>query len=242
MSHSRRFRKAYNGIIGFVQTGIANPLLKWEKSKTTEFGADMGFLDNKVYASVSYYNRVTDDKIASLILPTSSGITSIRTNNGSMRNRGVEVEVDLKVIQKKDLKWQIGINGAWDKNTILKLPYNGNEKNRQGGQQIYDPKSGKLIWVGGYQEGQEWGELFGFVSEGIIRTAEDLTNYNKIDLAAARENSTRQPMWKIHGPLITPMQNIPGMYGQISLTQKTSTVPAACSGKSQTTWQSGKLR
>ena len=177
---------AYNGVIGFLQTGIANPSLRWEKSNTVEVGADMGFLDNKIYASLSAYNRITDDKIANVDLPTSSGIGSVRTNNGSMRNRGVELEVDYKVIQKKDLKWQIGLNGAWGKNTILKLPFNGNENNRQGGQQIYDPKTGKVIWVGGYQEGQEWGEIFGFVSEGIIRTDADLANYNKIDLAAGQ--------------------------------------------------------
>lgn len=177
---------AYNGAIGFLQTGLANPTLRWEKSNTVEVGADMGFIDNRIYASLSYYNRITEDKIASVILPTSSGISSIRTNNGSMRNRGVELETTIKAVQKKDLKWEIGFNGSWIKNTVLKLPFNGNENNRQGGQQIYDPKTGKLIWVGGYQEGQEWGEVFGFVSEGIIRTDADLANYNKIDLAAGQ--------------------------------------------------------
>ncbi len=177
---------AYNGYIGFLQTGLANPALKWEKSNTVEVGTDMGFLDNRIYASLSYYNRITDDKIASVVLPTSSGVSSIRTNNGKMRNRGVELESTVKAIHKKDFKWDIGLNGSWIKNTVLKLPFNGNENNRQGGQQIYDPKSGGLIWVGGYQEGQEWGEVFGFVSEGIIRTDEDLANYNKIDLAAGQ--------------------------------------------------------
>ena len=43
-----------------------------------------------------------------------------------------------------------------------------------------------MIWVGGYQEGKEWGEVFGFVSEGIIRTDEDLAKYNKLDLAAGQ--------------------------------------------------------
>jgi len=177
---------AYNGIIGFLQTGIANPSLKWEKSNTVEVGADMGFLNNRIYSSVAIYNRLTTDKIANVDLPTSSGISSVRTNNGSMRNKGFEIEVTGKIIQKKDLKWQVSANASWNKNTIVKLPYNGNENNRQGGQQIYDPASGKLIWVGGYQEGQEWGDVYGFVSEGIIRNTTDLANYNKIDLAAGQ--------------------------------------------------------
>ena len=175
---------AYNGSIGFLQTGIANPTLRWEKTNTTEVGADMGFFNNRLNASVAYYNRVTDDKLAFVNLPTSSGVSSIRTNNGSMRNRGFEMDASYKIIQRKDLTWQVSANAAWNKNTILKLPFNGNDKNRQGGEQIYDPKTGKLIWVGGFQEGQEWGEIFGFVAEGIIRTQKDLESYNKFDEAA----------------------------------------------------------
>jgi TonB-linked SusC/RagA family outer membrane protein len=177
---------AYAGTIGFLQTGVANPNLKWEKTNTTEVGADIGIFENKLNASIAIYNRITDDKIANVLLPTSSGVSSIRTNNGSMRNRGVELEATYRLVQSKDFNIQLGANASWNKNTILKLPFNGNGNNRQGGQQIYDPKTGQLIWVGGFQEGQEWGEIFGFVSEGIIRTAEDLANYNKTDLAAGQ--------------------------------------------------------
>lgn len=175
---------AYNGTIGFLQTGIANPGLKWEKSNTVEGGLEMGFLNNRITAAVAMYNRVTTDKIASVILPTSSGITSIRTNNGSMRNRGLELETTIKAVEQDNFSVQIGANAAWNKNKVLKLPFNGNENNRQGGQRIYDPKSGKVIWAGGLQEGQEFGEIFGFVSDGIIRTGEDLSAYNKIDISA----------------------------------------------------------
>jgi TonB-linked SusC/RagA family outer membrane protein len=175
---------AYNGNIGFLQTGIANPTLRWEKTNTTEIGADMGFFNSRLNASVAYYNRVTDDKLAFVNLPTSSGVSSIRTNNGSMRNRGFEIDASYKIIQRRDLTWQVSANAAWNKNTILKLPFNGNDKNRQGGEQVFDPKTGQLIWVGGFQEGQEWGEIFGFVAEGIIRTQKDLEAYNKFDEAA----------------------------------------------------------
>ena len=177
---------AYSGTIGFLQSSIANPSLRWEKTNTIEIGADMGFLKNRINASIAYYDRVTTDKIASVLLPTSSGVSGIRTNNGSMKNRGLEMEVSYKIIQNKNLTWQVGFNAAWNRNKVLTLPYNGIENNRQGGQQVFDPATGKVIWVGGYQEGQEWGEVFGFVSEGIIRDATDLAAYNKVDLAAGQ--------------------------------------------------------
>jgi hypothetical protein len=101
-----------------------------------------------------------------------------------MRNRGVELDVTGKIVQKTDFQWSLSANAAWNKNLVLKLPFNGNERNRQGGQRIYDPKTGTIIWVGGFQEGQEWGAIYGYVAEGIIRNADDLAKYNKIDITA----------------------------------------------------------
>ncbi len=173
----------YNGVIGFLNTP-ANRGLRWEKTNTTEIGGDFGFLNNRLNISAAYYNRITSDKLAFVGLPNSSGFSQMRTNNGSMRNRGVELEASYKILQDQDIRWQVGANAAWNKNIVLKLPFNGNERNRQGGQQIYNPATGGLMWVGGLQEGMEWGEIFGFIPEGIIRDESDLQNYNKIDLGA----------------------------------------------------------
>ncbi len=178
-------QQAYNGVFGFLNTP-ANPNLKWEKTNTVEAGVEIGLLDNRITAQVAAYNRNTTDKLAYIEVPLSSGVNTIRTNNGSMRNRGVEMEVNYKIFQEGAVKWQVGANAAWNKNVVTKLPYNGNENNRQGGRQVYDPATKSLIWVEGLQEGREPGEIYGFVSDGIIRNAADLANYNKVDLAAGQ--------------------------------------------------------
>ena len=103
-----------------------------------------------------------------------------------MRNRGVELSASYKIIRNKEVTWDVSANASWNKNIILKLPYNGNENNRQGGQQIYDPATGKVIWVGGLQEGQEYGEVFGFISDGIIRTQKILKNIIRLTLRQDR--------------------------------------------------------
>jgi len=176
----------YENIIGFSLGGIPNPKLRWEKTNTVEAAIEYGLLKNRITGSIGVYNRITNDKIANVLLPNSTGVSSIRTNNGSMQNKGLETDMIVKVIQNKDWEIRLGANIAWNKNKILKLPFNGNENNRQGGTQIYDPVTGKIIWVGGLQEGQEPGELFGYVMEGLIRDTKDLAAYNKIDLAAGQ--------------------------------------------------------
>src|SRR5690606_39711467 len=100
--------------------------------------ADIGLLNNRLNLSVAYYNRTTSDKLAYIPLPSSAGLTSIRTNNGTMRNRGMEFEAGYRILQNDNFTWSVNANAAYVRNKIIKLPYNGNERNRQGGTQVYD--------------------------------------------------------------------------------------------------------
>ncbi|QBQ40954.1 SusC/RagA family TonB-linked outer membrane protein [Sphingobacterium psychroaquaticum] len=177
-------QQAYDQSRGFLFSAAPLNELTWEKSKTTEVGMDIGLLNNKLNFSTAYYNRITSDKLAYINLPNSAGIPSIRTNNGTMRNRGIEFELGYKIIQNDKVNWTVNANAAYVRNKVIKLPYNGNDRNRQDGTQVYDPATGSLIWVGGLQEGMEWGDVYGFRMKGIIRNEADLSNYNVRDDAA----------------------------------------------------------
>ncbi|MEG1562619.1 MAG: TonB-dependent receptor [Bacteroides sp.] len=164
----------YGGEAGFVIGKLPNPTLRWEKSHTFEAGLDLGILENKINANFTFYNRRTADKYADIPLPGSSGIQSFKTNNGEIQNRGLEIELAFKVIDRKEMKWNVSVNAAFNKNKILKLPNNGLERNRQNAYQVYDPKTKDLIWVGGYQEGQEPGALYAFKYEGVYKSYDEI--------------------------------------------------------------------
>jgi hypothetical protein len=101
---------------------------------------------------------LTLDKYASIPLPITSGYSGITSNNGEFRTKGIEVDLSIKALRKKDFTWDLNINATYNKNIVEKLPSNGLERNRQSAYQVYDPKTKELIWVGGYQEGQTPGE------------------------------------------------------------------------------------
>jgi TonB-linked SusC/RagA family outer membrane protein len=164
----------YNGSAGFLNTGIINSDLRWEKSKTTDLGLDMGLLKDRITVIFDYYNRKTSDLLTNLDLPSYTGFSSFRTNLGTFQNKGVEIGIDAKIISKGDFKLNAGANASFVKNKILKLPFNGNENNRQGGLQIYDPTSGQVIWVGGLQEGQPLGSMYGYKQVSIFKDAADV--------------------------------------------------------------------
>ncbi|BEG99499.1 SusC/RagA family TonB-linked outer membrane protein [Bacteroides sedimenti] len=164
----------YNGLADFSMSEVPNPGLRWEKSKTFEFGLDLSYLNNRYSTNFTFYNRLTSDKLARVNLASSSGISSILTNNGAIRNRGVEIELAAKPIQSKDWNWNINANISYNKNIIEKLPNNGLEKNRQNAYQVYTGNGTDKVWVGGYQEGQEPGVLYAFKSEGIYKSWDEI--------------------------------------------------------------------
>ena len=187
----------YNNQVGYNIGSIATPNLRWEKSHTTEFGMDLGFLQNKINAGFSFYNRITSDKFASIPLPESSGISSILSNNGEIRNRGLEVDMTFKVFQNKDWSWNISANATYNINTIMKLPYNGLDRNRQSAFQVYDPSSKSLIWVGGLQEGQRPNDLYAFQAVGIYKDAADVQKNaaGLKDITTGNNGSTGKPLF-----------------------------------------------
>ena len=159
----------YNGHAGFLNTGIINNNLRWEKSKTTDLGLDLGFLENRVTLIFDYFDRRTSDLLTNLSLPSYTGFNSVRTNLGTFQNKGYEFAANADIINNPNgLKLEVGATASYVKNKILQLPPNGQPNNRQGGFQVYDPKSGQLIWVSGYQEGQSLGDVYAFKQVSIF--------------------------------------------------------------------------
>lgn len=184
----------YDGSTGYLLGVIPNPYLQWERSNTFEVGADLSFLSNKITTYWTYYNRLTSDKFSAIPLPTSSGISSITTNNGAIRNYGFEGQVDYRVIDTQDLKWIFSINAAYNKNIVEKLPENGLPRNRQGGQEVYTGNGNETIWVGGYQEGLEPGVIYAYKAEGIYKSYDEIPG-NLTDISVGYWGGNSIPLY-----------------------------------------------
>ncbi len=178
----------YNSTAGYLFSSAPFPNLLWERSSTYEVGVETNIL-NMIDLSLAYYTRKTSDKISTFTLPATSGVSGLTTNNGSMQNKGIEIDLNYRIIRQKDLQVNFSANMAYNANKILKLPNNGVDKNRQGGLQVWDPVTNQLIWVGGFQEGQDPNVAYAYVPDGLYRTQADLdakTGSNRVDLNGAK--------------------------------------------------------
>ena len=168
----------YNNNVGYTLATLPNPNLRWEKTRTAEIGLDLGFLNNKYTLGFTYYNRVTLDKYATLTFPATTGWSGITNNNGELRNRGIEIDVHANLLNRNGFTWTVTGNIAYNKNTVLKLPYNGVDRNRQGGTEIYTGNGDETYFVGGRQEGLTPGNVIvGFLTDKMIRSEADLAAY-----------------------------------------------------------------
>lgn len=186
----------YNGGGANLMTELPNPVLTWEKSYTFEMGADVSFLDNKYNLNLTYYNRRTKDKLAYIEPASHSGISKYLTNNGEIQNQGLEIEASARLIDTKDLKWNLGFNIAYNKNKIISLPNNGLIRNNQGAFEVYTGNGTEKVWVGGYQEGQEPGAIYGFKAEGIYKGYDEIPG-ELVDISTGNNGSTNK---KLYGP------------------------------------------
>lgn len=134
---------------------------------------------------------MTSDKYANIVIPASSGFTSITSNNGKLRNRGVELETNCHILNTADWKVDWAFNIARNTNKILQLPDNGRDKNRQGGYEVYTGNGDKKMWVGGYAENETPGDLWVFQAEGIYKTYDEIPG-NLIDKSTSNNGGNNK--------------------------------------------------
>lgn len=114
----------YNGVSG-VRTSprLGNAALKWEETMQTNFGIDLTFLNGAISFIGDYYVKETKDLLYDERLPNELGFPgSVRTNAGSIQNKGIELMVTAYPIRTQNFLWQTSVNWSMVRNKISDLP------------------------------------------------------------------------------------------------------------------------
>ena len=138
-TYSINAKYAFDGKVtsGYYQSSYKINTITWEKATTWGVGVDLGFLDNKITASVDYYNRLTDGILISVDAPYEFALGSYLDNVGQMRNQGVEMSLNYND-KFGEVTVGAGLNVAYNKNKIESMPGKGyvgtgyNQRNATG--------------------------------------------------------------------------------------------------------------
>ncbi len=106
---------------GIIFSALGNPNLKPERSQELELGFDANLL-NVVNLEFTYYNKNSRDALISRVVAPSVGAAATRFENiGQVRNRGVEVALNVNPVNGRSFGWDFTLSGSYNKNKIVDL-------------------------------------------------------------------------------------------------------------------------
>lgn len=110
-----------NGAFAITMSEKGNPDITWETSKNLNAGIDFSLFNNRLNGTIEGWARTTEDMLYFKPVPASLGYSFLPVNIGSVRNAGIDFELNGDVYRSKDIKWNVYVNGSSYKNKILEL-------------------------------------------------------------------------------------------------------------------------
>jgi TonB-linked SusC/RagA family outer membrane protein len=98
-----------------------NDKLRWEKTTNTNFGLDLGLFNNRVSIVADVYGRKSDDLIGLQSLPLENGFEFTTLNWAQVTNKGYEIAIATKNIDRPNFKWNSNINFSHNKSKVDRM-------------------------------------------------------------------------------------------------------------------------
>ncbi|TWI86613.1 SusC/RagA family TonB-linked outer membrane protein [Chitinophaga japonensis] len=167
ITRNRQYSFGGEPYTGIWNSSLANPDITWEKAEMTNISMELGFLENRLNATITWFNKNTRDMLVpapALDLHGTSGIPD--RNIGQMSNRGLELELSYQG-GNKDFTYNIAANASFIKNKVTRLYEEGTfigstEYGRQGAE------------ISRTYEGQPIASFYGWKTGGVYQTQEQI--------------------------------------------------------------------
>lgn len=154
-----------NVVAGTSIEDFVNSRLAWEKKSTTNIGLDLAMFNNRLEFTAEWYMNKSTDLLYNVPVPANAGVRNetVTMNAASMKNSGFEFSASYRNFDHP-LKWQVSANLSTLKNKVESLGF-GNSSYITGDYATF--------------VGEEVGQFYGWVYEGIARTQADLDDHAK---------------------------------------------------------------
>jgi TonB-linked SusC/RagA family outer membrane protein len=114
---------AYQGISGITPTRLFNPDYSWEYNRKLEAGLELGFLQDRLFFSASYYSNRSSNQLVSYPLPTQTGFASVNKNlEALVQNVGSELIISYRSNNKRNFQWETNVNFTRQRNKLVSFP------------------------------------------------------------------------------------------------------------------------
>ncbi len=111
----------YSSGIGTSVTQYGNEDLKWQRTTNTDFGLEVGLIEDRIFLTGHIYNKYTRDMLADIPLPASTGFVTYKANLGDVENKGWEIGLKANVLKNDDWNIMLTANMVHNRNKLLKI-------------------------------------------------------------------------------------------------------------------------
>lgn len=208
----------YMGNPGFIPDQMGNDELKWESTDAWDIGLDFGLLENqRIRGSLGYYVKKTEGLLYDMTMAPSTGTSSTtKVNYASIENKGIEFDITANIISTRDWAWSMSFNITKNKNKVTNID----------AEYVSTPGSAFLSDTV-LKEGMSLGLIYGFQTDGIFQTQEEIDYYESLNPDHSYQNGTTGAR-TIPGDLKYVDQNGDG-YVNIATNAKDDRVVLGCS-------------
>ncbi len=103
-----------NQVIPIGQPQFRNEIIKWEETTTTNIGVDFGLFNDRLYGSIEYFNKNSEDLLAFAAISDGSNFSNGGFQNiGDFTTQGVEFAISGDIIQSSDFSWSGNFNATF---------------------------------------------------------------------------------------------------------------------------------
>jgi TonB-linked SusC/RagA family outer membrane protein len=158
--------------------------IKPERQAEFETGVDFSLLKGRLGFELTYYDKNIYDFLLLTTPPASSGFSQQWINAGNLNNKGVELGMNAKPVEQKDIAWNTSVNFWLNRSDVTKLVVPPVQLGSTGG---------VLLGTFPIQQGKSATQLVGLNGTGVgvlgnteakfqMSTYNEVTLYNKLSL------------------------------------------------------------
>ncbi len=154
---------SFNGLTGInARTALADPNIKVEKNEELELGAEFSLFKDMVTVGFSWYKQTAKDLLLNVSTAPSQGGSSIKTNAGTLENKGYELTLGFTPI--KTNKMTLNVFGTYSRNDnlVTYVPF--------GATSIPNPAGAPIYLIQGAPVGVMYGTFYARDASGNILT------------------------------------------------------------------------
>jgi TonB-linked SusC/RagA family outer membrane protein len=173
------FRSIYymGGAVGLEIANIQNKAIEWETSYKAGAGLDIHFLDERIMLTADVFSSRTENLLTQKSLKSIAGLSHYWSNGGALENKGFELSLNIKAVNIKPFKWELGGSIGHYKNKITALP---------DGDYITEILDGNVLTA----VGRPAGVFYGYKTKGVFSSTEEA---NASGLFKLNDNGTLSP-------------------------------------------------